>query len=403
MPASPSPPRVLLLTSQYFLMGEIKAACERTQTPHLLLDLNAREMDLDRFVGLLGEAVAALRPHFVLTVNHLGVDREGVLLELLARQNLPLASWFVDNPFLILPVYPPRYLERTALFSWDADNVAPLRAMGFAHVSHLPLAADAARFVPGIDGARPGWRARVSFVGNSMVRKVRGRLEAAAPSPALAARVEEIAAAFGPSESRSPAAFLLERFPGLAGEFAALGSPARKLAFETLVTWRSTLDYRLDCVRRLLPFHPLIAGDDGWRELLPAEGWTAHPELGYYEDLPAFYPASEINFNCTSLQMKGAVNQRVFDVPSAGAFLLTDHRRQMERLFEPGEEIIAYRHPDEIPGLVERWLADPEGRARIAAAARRRILAEHTYDHRLAGLCAAMDEAFDLGMSGGRP
>ena len=124
------------------------------------------------------------------------------------------------------------------------------------------------------------------------------------------------------------------------------------------------------------------------------DGWRYHPELSYYDDLPDFYPLTEINFNCTSQQMKGAVNQRVFDVPCCHGFLLTDHRRQMEQLFEPETEIVFYRHPDEIPGLVERYLADPAARKRVAEAARRRVLAEHTYDHRMRFLMEAMRQTF---------
>jgi spore maturation protein CgeB len=390
-------PRVLLLTSLYFLMGEVEAALARQGTPYFLLNLGGKEMDREAFVARVREAVARFRPDFVLTVNHLGVDREGVLLELLAGSGLPLASWFVDNPFLILPLYPPRYQERTLLFTWDADNVEALRRLGFPHVAWLPLGADPERFRPGAPG-REEWNARVSFVGNSMVAKVAGRLAAADPPPELRDRLEELAAAFGPSSETSVARFLNRERPELWPLFLGLGSPTRMLAFETCVTWLSTLRYRLACVRGLLPFAPLIAGDPGWRELLPAEGWRRHPELAYYDELPGFYPRSAINFNCTSLQMKGAVNQRVFDVPAAGAFLLTDQRRQMEELFEPGVEVAVYASPEEAPQAVQRWLDDPGGRERLAAAGRRRVLAEHTYGHRLAALLARMAQTF-----GGRP
>jgi spore maturation protein CgeB len=170
------------------------------------------------------------------------------------------------------------------------------------------------------------------------------------------------------------------------------------LAFETLITWQSTLDYRLDCVRRLLPFAPLLVGDKGWHDLLAGEtGWRHHPEVSYYDDLPGLYPRSKVNFNCISLQMKGAVNQRVFDVPACGGFLITDQRRQMEQLFEPGTEVIAYADPEEIPELVQRWLADPQARQRVAESARKRILAEHTYDHRLETLFQTMRLTFEPG------
>nr|WP_284710751.1 glycosyltransferase [Desulfovibrio aminophilus] len=386
-------PRVLLLTSLYFLMGEVEAALTRLDVPHRLLDLGGKEMDLDLFVARVREALAGFRPDFLLTVNHLGVDREGVLLDLLEPTGLPLASWFVDNPFLILPVYPRRHQERTALFTWDADNVEALRGLGFPHVSWLPLGTDPERFRPGAPG-RDAWNAEVSFVGNSMLAKVAGRLAASAPPPELAVRAGEVARAFGVSDEPSAARFLRDRFPELWPLFLGLGSPTRMLAFETYLTWLSTRDYRLACVRGLLPFGPLIAGDHGWLELLPPEGWRRHPELAYYDELPGFYPRAQVNFNCTSLQMKGAVNQRVFDVPASGAFLLTDRRRQMERLFEPGREMAVYDTPDDVPGQVRRWLADPAGRARLAEAGRRRVLAEHTYDHRLAALLRTMSRTF---------
>jgi spore maturation protein CgeB len=92
--------------------------------------------------------------------------------------------------------------------------------------------------------------------------------------------------------------------------------------------------------------------------------------------------------------MKGAVNQRVFDVPACGAFLLTDRRGGIERLFEPGREIMLYDGPEDAAEQLARCLGDPGLRARVAAAGRARVLAEHSYDHRLRSLFAAMEQAF---------
>jgi spore maturation protein CgeB len=158
-----------------------------------------------------------------------------------------------------------------------------------------------------------------------------------------------------------------------------------RLAYETLVTWQATLEYRLSCVRQILSFSPLIVGDRGWHRLLgrPGNKWRYHPGLNYYKELPFFYPCSTINFNCTSLQMKGAVNQRVFDVPACGQFLLTDHRRQIEDLFDPGSEVICFHDPGEIRDLVRFYLHHDTARNKVAARARRRVLAEHTYEHRI--------------------
>lgn len=387
-------PRVLLLTSQYFLMGEVVAACEKLGLEFRFLDLASKEMNLDDFVNTLLGTLTSFRPDFVLTVNHLGVDREGFLTSLLDKFEVPLVSWFVDNPLLVLPAYDNLLAGRNAVFSWDADNLDDLRAMCFENVFHLPLGTDPDRFVPG-KGGQDEWRSRVSFVGNSMIRKTSLRLQAAQPTPKLMTKALEMAEAFGHSDERSVRRFIAAEYPDLQDEFNALDDEMRRLAFETFITWQSTLLYRLECLTGTLPFEPLIVGDEGWKVLLNGvEGWRYHPELAYYDQLPDFYPMSDVNFNCTSLQMKGAVNQRVFDVPAAGAFLITDHRRQMEELFDPGTEVVTYDTPDEVTDTLQRWLRDPEGRQAVASAARKRVLAEHTYAHRLQTLVDTVRQTF---------
>lgn len=389
-------PRVLCLTSRLFLLGEVMAACTRLGAPCRYLE-TGDELDRDAFIRLVRRTVAEFRPDFVLTVNHLGVDREGVLLSLLDSMKLPLASWFVDSPELTLPLYAPAATRDTVLFSWDADSIAPLVAAGFPHVHYLPLAADETRFCP-----RPRlapdhpWRARVSFVGNSMRLKTALRLAAADPPPILADVFGELAESFGASDSRTVRQHLAEARPELLPAYEGLGSIERQLAYATAVIWESTRRYRAGCVARTLPWRPTLVGDPGWRETFAGEGrdWRYLPELAYYDQLPDFYPLSEINFNATSLQMKGAVNQRVFDVPACRAFLLTDARRQMERLFEPGREVAVYREPGEIGELVARYLADPAARERMASAGHRRLLAEHTYPRRMTELFAVMRRTF---------
>ena len=384
-------PRVLLLTSTYFLMGELEAACKRLGYATCFVQLPSQEVGSQEFVErMLGE-ILAFRPDFVLTINHLGVDKEGILTDLLARLELPLASWFVDNPHLILYVYGNLSSDWVTLFTWDADNIESLKTKGFGRVHYLPLATDPHRFAFAA-GAEPV--RDVAFVGNSMVHKVRAKLERYAFPPELSRDVEALGRAFMESGELSVGDFLANERPRHAEAFGALPGADARLAFETLVTWQATLLYRLQRVERLLPFTPMLVGDPGWHELLPRGGWTYHRELNYYDDLPRFYPATRVNFNCTSQQMKGAVNQRVFDVPVCGGFLLTDHRRQMEDLFEPGREIVCYREPGEIQDLVRHYLARDDARRAVTEAARKRILAEHTYDLRLASLVRTMREIY---------
>jgi spore maturation protein CgeB len=375
-------------------MGEVIAACGRLGFEHHFIQIPRGELGQGAFVEQLLSAVVDFRPDFALTINHLGVDREGVLTELLGKLRLPLASWFVDNPHLILSLYAGLVSPWVSLFTWDADNLESLRALGFEHVSYLPLGTDVRRFLPGtapLASLPAAWSGAVSFVGNSMVSKVDVRRNSLRLPAVLLQSRQTAAEGFAGSDHRSVRDFLKASHPDLLAAFDGLDSIEDRLGYETLLTWEATLRYRLSCVQAILPLSPLIVGDKGWQKLLgPPRGWLYHPELRYYDQVPGLYPASAINFNCTSKQMKGAVNQRVFDVPATRSFLLTDYREQLENLFDPSREICCFRSPDEALALAERFLAAPAEREAIAAAAHRRVLAEHTYEHRLGALAARM-------------
>ena len=99
-------PRVLCLTSKLFLVGEVTRACELLGAPCHYLE-TGESLEREAYLALVRRALDAFAPDFVLTVNHLGVDREGLLLAELEQAGIPLASWFVDSPELILPLYLP--------------------------------------------------------------------------------------------------------------------------------------------------------------------------------------------------------------------------------------------------------------------------------------------------------
>ncbi|EGB16669.1 CgeB family protein [Pseudodesulfovibrio mercurii] len=387
-------PRVLFLDSDYFLCREILAALDRLGAAHRTLPLDDREIGSGAFIEGLLKAVVDFRPDLVLTVNHFGLDREGKLAGLLDDLGLPLASWFVDNPRLILFDYDHPGADNTVIFTFDAGNLDEMRARGFRHVHYLPLATDPHRFRPDAGPAPSRWTADLSFVGSSMTRPVAKSLALAGLPTPLAREYRAVAGAFGRSGETSVTRFLAAERPAWLAAVTALPTREQRLAAEALLTWEATRQYRLACVRATLPFSPLIVGDDGWAGLLDGADARLLPPLDYYADLPRFYPRSKINFNCTSRQMKGAVNQRVFDVPACGGFLLTDHREQMEDLFDLDREAAVYRSVEEIPDLAQRFAADPAARTAVVRAAARRILAEHTYEHRLQRLLDVVRETF---------
>lgn len=387
-------PRVLLLTSKYFLMGEVEGACRKLGIPHKMVMVGDKVADGGEFVKNFLEEALTFKPDCCITLNHMGVDVEGVLMDLLARLQLPLASWFVDNPHLIIHSYNKCVSPWTTLFTWDEDNIPTLRQTGFEHVRYLPLGTDPDRFRPNAGKPDPRWRARISFVGNSMLHKVAGRLKSGHFPRELLLPFKEVSRAFSQSEARGVPAFLASDFPGVYAQYERLPDNESKLAYETAITWQATRLYRNDLARRILPFHPLIVGDSGWRIEFRRE--KAQPRyldaISYYDQLPIFYGQSHINFNCTSKQMKGAVNQRVFDAPAAGGFVLTDWRPQMVNLFDP-DEMACYHNPEEIPELVRHYLEHQAERQKMIAKSRARVLAHHKWEDRLGQM---LDEMRDI-------
>jgi spore maturation protein CgeB len=116
------------------------------------------------------------------------------------------------------------------------------------------------------------------------------------------------------------------------------------------------------------------------------------------------FNATAINLNLHSCSSDGLdphadfVNPRTFELAACGAFQLVDERSLLPDLFTDGE-MIRFRRAEEVPPLISTWLKDPAGRREIAAAARRRVLAHHTYEHRMRELLTmiGMDQPDRIG------
>lgn len=76
-------------------------------------------------------------------------------------------------------------------------------------------------------------------------------------------------------------------------------------------------------------------------------------------------------------------NRRVFELAAIGTVQLVDAKTDIARNFVEDREVVLFRSTEELTARARALLDDPAGRATIAAAARRRALAEHTWEHRL--------------------
>ena len=89
-----------------------------------------------------------------------------------------------------------------------------------------------------------------------------------------------------------------------------------------------------------------------------------------------------------------AINPRVFEIAACGGFQLCDPAAGLQQFFDFERELPIYRSLPELRGKIDHFLARPEACREIAAAARDRVLREHTYEHRAAHMLDLVLKAY---------
>jgi spore maturation protein CgeB len=118
---------------------------------------------------------------------------------------------------------------------------------------------------------------------------------------------------------------------------------------------------------------------------------------------PAFYAASRFTLNVTRADMIAAgfsPSVRLFEAAACGTPILSDSWEGLEGLLKPGHEILLCDGPDQVLSALLS-LPDAEREA-LGLAAQRRILAQHTAEHRAAELEALLTSERTGGVSAQR-
>jgi|SRR5215203_793242 len=140
-------------------------------------------------------------------------------------------------------------------------------------------------------------------------------------------------------------------------------------------------------------FLAAAAASPGRRFLLGGSGWGDKAMPANVQYLGHVYTRDHNAFNCTPLAVLNISREsmarygfspatRVFEAAGAGACLITDEWIGIPLFLEPGREVLVAANGEEVAERL-RGL-DPERARQIGQAAKRRILAEHTYAHRAA-------------------
>jgi len=381
-PRFAGPPRMLVLKTDYFFdVGWARAAAAlgwgHAEVRSAITGGLSRED-----VASLFTTIAEFKPDFILTSNYAGMDTQGIFARFFEDARIPYVSWFTDTPRMILFGREMHVSPYSVAATWERAYIPHFERLGFEHIHYMPLATD-----PGIFNAPP--RAthdrNLAFVGTSMQEHAREAWEKHAHLPKLKKAV--LKAFESGSVTRETFADGVEAILG--GENLVGLDATERRNVELLLNYEATRRERAALARCLAPLGLEARGDEHWRGIAATVGGA----VGYFQDLAPFYGSTAVNVNTTSLQMRWAVNQRVFDCPAAGGFLITDAQRDIDEHFEPNE-VVTYASLEELREKTQFYLSHPGARQEITVRAQARILAHHTHAHRLSALAAFLRERF---------
>jgi spore maturation protein CgeB len=133
---------------------------------------------------------------------------------------------------------------------------------------------------------------------------------------------------------------------------------------------------------RRLPQRKFLLGGSGWDDV------AASPNVARLGHVPT---AQHNAFNCSARAVLNVARDsmaavgfspatRVFEAAGAAACIITDAWRGIEQFLEPDVEVLVAAHADDVATHLESLT--PERARSIGEAARRRVLAHHTYGMR---------------------
>jgi spore maturation protein CgeB len=157
-----------------------------------------------------------------------------------------------------------------------------------------------------------------------------------------------------------------------------------------------------DRERRVEEFFLEVAGRSPERRfLLGGSGWDDKPRSANVRYAGHVFTADHNAFNCTPRAVLNVNREsmarygfspptRVFEAAGAGACVITDAWEGIELFLEPGREVLVAHTGEDVAAHIGGL---DSARAReLGGAARRRVLAEHTYAHRAAQVSALLGE-----------
>lgn len=364
--------RVLVPFGGHFLQQEIVNALHEMNIPFKTFQYEGLQDEIE-WKSITLKIIQDFRPTLVLTINMKGLDSEGFFLEYANKMGIAVHTWFVDDPRMIAMAYTDVSFPTIHAWTWEKFYIPWLQEKGFSNARWLPLAGDPSLFKP--PSKHLNQRFNLVFTGSSMSGEYLDTIRRAFlwdENVEIIAQQRALALQTGQCDITT----LLRDID------LPFNDDRNRLWFECLAIHTASHLKRIEFIKPLLTRDILLAGDkSNWQTIFPGYQ-NIIGDVQYRTQLCNHYQLSKIQVNLTSLQMPSAVNQRVFDVPLSGSFLLTDHQEDLDDFFLP-DSFISFATSEELEEKCDWYLTNDSERNRITQRLRSQILTHHTYTNRI--------------------
>ncbi len=311
------------------------------------------------------------------TINEWGLDTEGIIHDFLLQKSIIHLNWCVDDPFFEELILQKKFRTSSLRIDFvsDKDYLPEMISRGY-QAYFLPLATDPSLFFP---ENRP-YINDVAFVGSSYLNQVD---EFSNMAPTF---VESMI----PSIALALKKFLLNNEIGLEkllqDKIAAYSLPQNCPSSKALFICKhlASFIYRKEIVSELAKSFDNFAvyGDTGWLSSVKNKLQKA---VSYGTELREIYNGTKINVDINRVVIRNGFTQRVFDVLACRSFLITSTKPLIREFFETENkiEIVTFSTAEELTDLVHFFLNHQSQLEATAQRGYEKILAAHTYTHRI--------------------
>jgi spore maturation protein CgeB len=371
---------IAFLNQDFLMQKEIIAALKRVSGVRLAVvvvpDYPAKEQ-----ARQVCDALKRLDVKALFTVNDWGMGIDGVTASFVKENCVLHVNWCADDPFFYetfhgRPLAPePNRID----FVSDRSYIARMLARGM-NAHFLPLASDPSFFYP--LSPRPPVKRATCFVGNSYFKQIEGFTKGHE-------KYLDMLTPFVTSlYSRYQKDQTLDLEPHILSTIKKEALPAGMSREKAVFILKHLVSYvfRKRLIVSIANTYPdfIAFGDEWWLLNLPKE--KVSTAVGYYVNLSQTYQETKVNIDVNRVVIREGLTQRVFDCLNTESFVVTSKKPVLAEMFETQgdkKEVVVFENEHHLKELIRFYLSHDAERMAIAHRGRLRVLAEHTYDHRI--------------------